>query len=972
MSSPAASSGSDLRLRSGRARARATRRRRSTCRASAAGSSARPCRARTRPCGSLVRSSHAIEYSVSKLTRTTSFMSAGGYAGTLTNMFIGPLPNSLPGWDVRRLLARDVHRDERVEVEVRIHSDPARDLLGQCGLPSRLGTCASDNGRHGACVCKRRARTGEKKCAAFAHRARRSDMDRGWWPAWISTSIATPRRCGPRASIRLRRWCSRSRRPSWRCARATSTTARSRRAFAVRPGADAAPARAAARRERRSSSRCGARRCGARRGDARLPTACRCAAARRRALRRSAVLPRTRWVDELVHRYVFEREVCERHGEQGGAVPRGRADEGDVLPRLRAARSRARASSVAVRGRRGGRRGARVDRGAPVRAVHGSARSSGTATRASRPCCARSARSSASSPLAYLRRRRLEESDAAARVGALRRDRGRGARRLRESVGVRGGVSRAVRRRAVARAADAAGRRAAARARRAADPTAAPPRLTARTTARARASRASSAHADLTLRLRARPDRELCGTPIPSTATTTRSPTRPSTTRPSTPHAGRAHRLALAGALPRDPRPVSRRRSRATTTRPTASIAANPKRFHGGDFEGLRQNLGYVRDLGATAIWITPAEPPGRPAAARVRLSRLLDRLRRSGRRRARSPSSAAPTSSRSSPPTCTRPNMRFVLDMVVNHAGDTRAAAAPAPRLVPRSRRPAVSSVRRRCTARSTTIPTSRRSAPRSRRTCRRSRPTRSRATTSTASAWTPPSTCLPAYFHDSFFPAVRGGAARPVRRRRGLRAGLDRDVRAVPRRRASTRRSTIRSTRRSSTRSATAARPIGSRRRSPTASRRVGADRALDLVLFVDNHDVPRFANEPGLRRARGRDPPAAAARARSDLHAAGNPAALLRRRARHVRRRRSRQPPRPAGVGDRPGGARAAASGRGGRGRGARLRARPEAVGAAPHRARARRRRVSRAVASERRRQPERARVLARQRRRAFASS
>ncbi|MCB9561631.1 MAG: helix-turn-helix transcriptional regulator [Kofleriaceae bacterium] len=26
------------------------------------------------------------------------------------------------------------------------------------------------------------------------------------------------------------------------------------------------------------------------------------------------VLPRTRWVDELVHRYVFERDVCERHG----------------------------------------------------------------------------------------------------------------------------------------------------------------------------------------------------------------------------------------------------------------------------------------------------------------------------------------------------------------------------------------------------------------------------------------------------------------------------------------------------------------------------------------------------------------------------------------------------------------------------------------------------------------------------------
>ena len=28
-----------------------------------------------------------------------------------------------------------------------------------------------------------------------------------------------------------------------------------------------------------------------------------------------------------------------------------------------------------------------------------------------------------------------------------------------------------------------------------------------------------------------------------------------------------------------------------------------------------------------------------------------------------------------------------------------------------------------------------------------------------------------------------------------------------------------------------------------------RLGMDRALDLVIFADNHDVPRFANEPGL---------------------------------------------------------------------------------------------------------------------------
>jgi AraC-like DNA-binding protein len=31
------------------------------------------------------------------------------------------------------------------------------------------------------------------------------------------------------------------------------------------------------------------------------------------------VLPRTRWVDELVHRYVFERDVCEKHGSAAAA-----------------------------------------------------------------------------------------------------------------------------------------------------------------------------------------------------------------------------------------------------------------------------------------------------------------------------------------------------------------------------------------------------------------------------------------------------------------------------------------------------------------------------------------------------------------------------------------------------------------------------------------------------------------------------
>lgn len=34
---------------------------------------------------------------------------------------------------------------------------------------------------------------------------------------------------------------------------------------------------------------------------------------------------------------------------------------------------------------------------------------------------------------------------------------------------------------------------------------------------------------------------------------------------------------------------------------------ANPRKFHGGDWAGLRQKLGYLKDLGMTAVWVTPA-----------------------------------------------------------------------------------------------------------------------------------------------------------------------------------------------------------------------------------------------------------------------------------------------------------------------------------------------------------------------------
>jgi alpha-amylase len=97
---------------------------------------------------------------------------------------------------------------------------------------------------------------------------------------------------------------------------------------------------------------------------------------------------------------------------------------------------------------------------------------------------------------------------------------------------------------------------------------------------------------------------------------------------------------------------------------------SDPQKFHGGDWTGLRQKLGYLQELGADTLWITPAYkqatgPAGRcgyhgywadftdPDDAAVEptlgtadeLAGLAGDLHAAG--------------------------MRLVLDMVVNHAGD-------------------------------------------------------------------------------------------------------------------------------------------------------------------------------------------------------------------------------------------------------------------------------------------------------------
>ena len=83
--------------------------------------------------GSFVRSRYTKEYNVSKLGRTTCFMSAVGNVGTLNITFIG-LPIPLPGSTLVSLPAGQVHSHKRVEVDVRIYSNGLRLLLGNGAL----------------------------------------------------------------------------------------------------------------------------------------------------------------------------------------------------------------------------------------------------------------------------------------------------------------------------------------------------------------------------------------------------------------------------------------------------------------------------------------------------------------------------------------------------------------------------------------------------------------------------------------------------------------------------------------------------------------------------------------------------------------------------------------------------------------------------------------------------------------------
>lgn len=271
----------------------------------------------------------------------------------------------------------------------------------------------------------------------------------------------------------------------------------------------------------------------------------------------------------------------------------------------------------------------------------------------------------------------------------------------------------------------------------------------------------------------------------------------------------------------------------------------NPYHFHGGDLEGLRQNLGYVRDLGATAIWITPpnrqAGPPGDQCGYHGYWIDYVDPPDDALQPELGSADDLAHLTANMH-----AAGMRFVLDMVVNHAGDTARLPRQRPAwfhdpatcaqlgspqvFCPLDSHPDFAQERADVAGWLSTL--------------------QARAVGRYAVDGIRMDTAkhvLSSYFHDSFFPAVRG--ARPDLFALAevfdqgssasfvpyLDAGFD-SAFHYPLYAALV----------------DAIGHSGSTDRIAQAVAdgiaNVGAARALDLVLFVDNHDVPRFANAPG----------------------------------------------------------------------------------------------------------------------------
>lgn len=274
---------------------------------------------------------------------------------------------------------------------------------------------------------------------------------------------------------------------------------------------------------------------------------------------------------------------------------------------------------------------------------------------------------------------------------------------------------------------------------------------------------------------------------------------------------------------------------------------SDPHRFHGGDLEGLRQNLDYVRATGATAIWVTPLyrQVPRLPNGDCGYHGYWADYV---------SPDDGAIEPKLGTPADLTRlvgdvhaAGLKLVLDMVVNHTGDI----AQLPHLHPEWFHDP--------------------------RTCgglgdpqifcpvdghpdfAQERGDVAAFLSNAAARWIKTygidgirmdtaKHVLPSYFKNSFFPAVRGAnpnvfsvaevfdegsvdgygtyidagfdSAFHFKLRRALVDGIAHGGSVDP---------------------------IAGAVAEGIA--RLGMGRALDLVLMMDNHDVPRFVNEPGM---------------------------------------------------------------------------------------------------------------------------
>lgn len=279
---------------------------------------------------------------------------------------------------------------------------------------------------------------------------------------------------------------------------------------------------------------------------------------------------------------------------------------------------------------------------------------------------------------------------------------------------------------------------------------------------------------------------------------------------------------------------------------PDCFAPTDPQRYHGGDLEGIRQSIPYLKELGVTAVWTTPIyKQIGRLADGRCGYhgywADYVDPYDD-----AMEPKLGTPADLQHLISDLHASNLRLVLDMVVNHTGDTATLPTQHPDWF---HDPA--------TCQSLGDPTI--YCPLDRHPdFVQEKPEVASYLSNVAAHWTgfgidgirmDTAKHVPAsYFTNSFFPAVRAvkpdlftvgevfdeGSLEPAKPY--IAAGFG-SVFHFPLRRA-----LVDGIAKGGSVDLVAA-------AVETGIAKVGAQKALDLVIFADNHDVPRIANEPGL---------------------------------------------------------------------------------------------------------------------------